>query len=171
MITIRPATVNDSSILSVIAPQAFLESHGHSARPEELQTYIANKLSSDAFYQELTILENLYHIISVNGQVAGFSKIILSANHADIAENPVTKLERIYLLKTCYGIGAGEKLFDHNVRLSREHHQLGMWLHVWKENHRAIAFYRKHGFTVMGDYDFEISPTHFNPNHVMYLRY
>jgi ribosomal protein S18 acetylase RimI-like enzyme len=169
MISIRPATVADAKLLSVLAPVVHMESHGHSAQPEHHEIYIAKKLSEEAFILELSNPEHIYHLLYVDETAAGYSKIILNFNHELITEQPVTKLERIYLRKEYYGMDAGKKLFDHNVSLSKEHHQLGMWLHVWKENHRAIAFYIKQGFTIIGSHDFEVSPTHFNPNHVMYL--
>lgn len=171
MITIRPATIADAEILSIVAPQTHMESHGHSASAEHHEIYIAKKLSVDAFTNEISNSEYLYHIIFVDEVAAGYSKIILNDNHPLIAEQPVTKLERIYLLKSFYGMEAGKKLFDHNLSISKDQHQLGMWLHVWKENHRAFAFYLKQGFEIIGSYDFEVSPTHFNPNHVMYLKY
>lgn len=171
MINIRLATVADAHLLSVIAPQTHMESHGHSAKAEHHELYISKKLSVDAFTNELTNPENIYHIISVDDIAAGYSKIILNCNHSLITGQPVTKLERIYLLKPYYGMDAGKQLLDYNVSLSKEQHQQGMWLHVWTENHRAFAFYQKHGFNIIGSYDFEVSPTHFNPNHVMYLKY
>ncbi|HEY3386749.1 MAG TPA: GNAT family N-acetyltransferase [Saprospiraceae bacterium] len=171
MISIRSTTIHDAHLLSILAPQVHMESHGHSASVADHEIYITKKLSVDAFTHELTNPENLYHLIFVDDIVAGYSKIILNFNHPLITEQPVTKLERIYILKPYYGMGAGKKLFDHNQNLSKDHHQLGMWLHVWVENHRAFAFYVKQGFKIIGSYDFEVSPTHFNPNHVMYLRY
>ena len=171
MITIRPATVADAQLLSVIAPIVHMESHGHSASAEHHEIYISKKLSVEAFTNELANPDNLYHIIYVDEVAAGYSKIILNFNHPLITEQPVTKLERIYLLKPYYGMEAGKMLFDHNVHLSKDQQQLGIWLHVWKENHRAFAFYLKQGFEIIGSYDFEVSPTHFNPNHVMYLKY
>jgi diamine N-acetyltransferase len=171
MITIRPATVADAHLLSVVAPQTHMESHGHSASAEHHEIYISKKLSVEAFTNEISNPYFLYHIIYVDDVAAGYSKIILNFNHPLITEQPVTKLERIYLLKIFYGMDAGKKLFDHNLSISKDQHQLGMWLHVWIENHRAFAFYLKQGFEIIGRYDFEVSPTHFNPNHVMYLKY
>jgi ribosomal protein S18 acetylase RimI-like enzyme len=49
------------------------------------------------------------------------------------------------------------------------HLEAGVWLYVWKENHRAVAFYQKMGFEIVGEGLFKISETHYNPNHVMYL--
>jgi GNAT superfamily N-acetyltransferase len=171
MISIRPASLQDAELLSILAPQTHMESHGHSASAEHHEIYISKKLSAEAFTNELANPDNLYHLIFVDDVAAGYSKIILNFNHPLIAEQPVTKLERIYLLKPYYGTGAGKMLFEHNVRLSQDQHQLGIWLHVWVENHRAFAFYLKQGFKIIGSYNFEVSPTHFNPNHVMYLKY
>ena len=171
MISIRLANFTDATLLSPLAIQAHMESHGHSASAVDHENYINKKLTVDAFITELNITEYIYYLILVDGQLAGYSKIIFDFNHPDIAEQPVTKLERIYLTSPYYGMDLGKKLFDHNVTLARENHQLGMWLHVWKENHRAFAFYLKQGFKIIGHYEFEVSPTHFNPNHVMYLKF
>ena len=78
----------------------------------------------------------------------------------------ITKLERIYLLKEFY---LGAELFEYNVRLAKENNQKGMWLFVWVENERAVNFYKKNGFVIIGSHDFKISETHSNPNHQMFL--
>ncbi len=171
MISIRLASIDDALLLSQLAPQVHLESHGHSAKAEHHEYYISNKLSLEAFTIELSTPENIYHLIYIDERPAGYSKIILDVPHSEIVEHPVTKLERIYLLKEYYGIDAGKKLFDHNVMVARDNHQVGMWLNVWMENHRAIAFYKKQGFTIIGRSDFAVSPTHSNPNHVMYVKW
>ena len=68
-----------------------------------------------------------------------------------------------------YGLNLGKELFDYNIEFSKKHNQLGMWLAVWVENERAIKFYTKMGFKIVGEYDFRISATHTNPNHIMFL--
>src|SRR5689334_16786153 len=117
MIVIQRATASDASLLSPIAIQAHMESHGHSASLADHELYIQKKLTVEAFITELNIPEYIYHLIFVDGNLAGYSKIIFDFNHAEIAEQPVTKLERIYLIKPYYGMDLGKKLFDHNVSL------------------------------------------------------
>jgi len=87
MISIRPATLSDVQLLSFIAPQVHMESHGHSAKPEHHEVYISKKLSIQAFTDELANPENLYHIIYVDDVAAGYSKIILNFNHEFVAEH------------------------------------------------------------------------------------
>jgi ribosomal protein S18 acetylase RimI-like enzyme len=83
----------------------------------------------------------------------------------------VTKLERLYVLKEFHHLKLGLELFNFNVELSKKNNQAGMWLFVWTENLKAINFYKKAGFNIVGKYNFKISETHSNPNHQMLLLY
>jgi len=87
----------------------------------------------------------------------------------NISEQHVAKLERFYLLKEFYGLGLAGELLNFNRKIAQENNQKGIWLAVWVENHRAIQFYTKNNFRKVGSYDYQISATHANPNHIMFL--
>jgi ribosomal protein S18 acetylase RimI-like enzyme len=78
-------------------------------------------------------------------------------------------MERLYFLAEFHGLGLAQQLFDFNLHIAKQANQAGIWLYVWKENHRAVAFYQKMGFEIVGEGLFKISETHYNPNHVMFL--
>ena len=84
---------------------------------------------------------------------------------------PATKMERLYLLKEFYDLKLGQHLMQHAIDLSKAAGEKGMWLNVWKENERALRFYTKQGFEVVGESEFVLTETHANPNWVMLLRY
>jgi ribosomal protein S18 acetylase RimI-like enzyme len=171
MTRIINAEEKDSFLLAHIGKQTFIESHGNSAGPEVINTYVNAMFNDDVLRKEISEPENIYHIIYHNGNPAGYSKIIYNAAHKNIPVANVTKLERLYLLQAFYNLHIGAELFKYNVELSKQKEQAGMWLFVWKENHRAIRFYAKAGFTVVGSYNFKLSETHANPNYQMYLQY
>ncbi len=171
MTSVTRATTGDIQLLAAIGRKSFIESHGHSATPEVINNYVNEKFNSHVVTKELDDTDNIYYFIFHNDQPAGYSKIILNAKHPAIAQANTTKLERLYLLKEFYSLQLGLKLFEFNVNLSKENKQEGMWLFVWKENHRAINFYKKHGFKIIGSYDFKLTETHSNPNYLMLLRY
>jgi len=171
MASIIKATEGDVQLLVELGKITFIESHGTSAAPGEITHYINEKYNSEVIRQELTDPKNIYYIIYHNKQPAGFSKIILNVPYHGISKQNVTKLERLYLLKEFYGLQLGNELFHFNLELSRNEDQAGMWLYVWKENHRAIIFYEKLGFNIIGDGDFRLTPTHANPNYIMFLQY
>lgn len=171
MIEIIKASANDAQLLADIGKQTLLESHGHSAPKADMDAYVNKNYSAEFFQNELCDPANIYHIIYHDGQPAGYSKIILDYTHTNIEMQHVTKLERIYLLKEFYELKLGRELLNFNMELSKSNKQAGMWLFVWKENPRAISFYLKNGFKIIGSHDFKISETHSNPNHIMFLEY
>jgi len=171
MIQIIKATIKHSELIAEIGKQSFLESHGNSASKEDVNHFILKTYNKDAISKEFGNPKVQYHIIYLNYKAAGFSKIELNTSNNCINDLNVTKLDRLYLLKKYYGQNLGSKLFDFNIQFSKKHNQKGIWLAVWLENQRAINFYIKKGFKIVGKYNFKISESHSNPNHIMYLKY
>jgi ribosomal protein S18 acetylase RimI-like enzyme len=171
MVTITKATVEDLDILKDVAITSFLQSHGHSASAADIDSYVSQAFSSETISKELSDLKNIFRLIYYNDVPAGYSKIVLNAPIPAVNDKQVTKLERLYLLEAFYELKLGKELLDHNIAISKNANQTGMWLHTWVENDRAIAFYKKAGFRVIGKADFKISATHSNPNHLMYMEY
>src|SRR5688572_30369608 len=102
MISIVKATPDNSQLLSELAVQTFLESHGHSAKPEEINAYVSRNYNTEALKQELLDPKNIFHIIYHNHKPAGYSKIILNYPSEKSTIKNIAKLERIYLLKEFY---------------------------------------------------------------------
>jgi ribosomal protein S18 acetylase RimI-like enzyme len=165
------ATDKDGQLLASIGRTSLRESHGSSAPVADMNTYLNENYTRIAFEKEIKDLNNLYHIIYHNDQPAGYCKIIFNSPHPNIESKSVSKLERLYLLKDFYSLGLGFELLLFNIELSIKNHQEGLWLYVWKGNDRAISFYKKIGFTIIGSYDFRFTDTHSNPNHQMFLKY
>ena len=150
---------------------AFVESHSTSAPKEVLTHYLNQNFTVEKVKQELADTNNSFHIIYHNNVPAGFSKICFNSTHSNISLQKVTKLERLYLLKEYYGLKLGYQLFQFNVQLSKKHNETGMWLFVWVNNEKAINFYNKTGFKIIGKHDFSLNESHSNPNHQMLLTY
>lgn len=169
MTRIVKATTNDTTLLSKIGRITLLESHGHSAPAEDIEAYVTAKYNEAAMQEELSDPGNLYHIIYQDGTAAGYSKIVLNTAHENIPQPNVTKLDRIYVLKEFYGTKLGYELLRFNIELSKNNGQAGIWLFTWVENHRAVQFYERAGFTIIGSHDFRVSERRTNLNHQMLL--
>lgn len=171
MISITKAKIDDAHLLADLGLKTFIESHGHSASMAVIDKYVNEKFNINAVQEELADRRNIYHIIFHDQQPAGYSKIIFNENHSGIQNGDVTKLERLYLLKEFYDLKLGHQLLEFNISLSEQNNQEGMWLFVWKENERAVRFYEKAGFEIVGSFDFKLTDKHSNPNHQMLLTY
>lgn len=171
MISFRRLTPADAALLARIGGISLIESHGHSAPAETMQAYRDRAFTEEACHAELSNEANVFSAVFYNNQPAGYSKILFNSPHPAVDLQPVTKLERLYLLKEFYDLKLGHQLLQQAISLSKEQGEKGMWLNVWKGNERAIRFYQKQGFETVGESDFVLTATHSNPNWIMLLRY
>jgi ribosomal protein S18 acetylase RimI-like enzyme len=171
MITIRKATDKDIHLLASLSVEAFMPAHGHSSPKEDITSYIKANFSIENFKKEIANPAFEYYLLYHTTKVAGFSKVIFNTPSKHVVNNQVTKMERLYLLKEFYGLHLGAKLMNFNSELAKTNHQNGIWLEVWTENFRAIKFYKKAGFKIVGQAHFTVSKTHSNPNYIMYLEF
>jgi diamine N-acetyltransferase len=95
----------------------------------------------------------------------------LATPHPKVPLQPVTKLERLYLVKEFYGFQLWYDVLQQAIDLSEENGDKGMWLEVWKGNDRALRFYQKQGFETVGETAFVLTATHTNPAWVMLMEY
>lgn len=169
MISIIRAIENDSLRLAELSKQTLIESHGNSAPKKDMDQYILKKYNEATIKAELRNPENIYHLLYYKGALAGFSKIILNIPYKEGVDKNMTKLDRIFLLKEVYDLKLGVALFKFNLHLIKQHQQKGVWLYAWTGNERALKFYTRNGFKIVGSHDFKISENHTNPNHQMFL--
>jgi ribosomal protein S18 acetylase RimI-like enzyme len=171
MITIRKATAKDIHLLASLSVKAFMPAHGHSSPEKDITSYIKANFSIENFKREIANPTFEYYLLYHTSKIAGFSKVIFNTQSKYVANNQVTKMERLYLLKEFYGLHLGTELMNFNSELAKTNHQNGIWLEVWTENFRAIKFYEKAGFKIVGQANFTVSKTHSNPNYIMYLEF
>lgn len=159
MISVIKATEEDFQLIVNIGRVSVAEAHKDSTTAENIKAYIDSNYSDQAMQEELANANNIYHLIYYSGRPVGFSKIILNAGHRDIAAENVTKLDRIYVLKEFHNLKLGLELLRFNTRLAEKNNQSGIWLYTWVGNTRAINFYLKTGFKIIGSHNFML-PKH-----------
>jgi ribosomal protein S18 acetylase RimI-like enzyme len=171
MVSYERLSPADAPLLSSIGGITLLQSHGHSAPAEVMQEYVNSSFHEAACRGELSEAQNIFTAVYYNGQLAGYSKLVVDTPHPSVPLQPVTKLERMYLLDEFFGLGLGKGLLEQCIHHSQTKGDKGMWLDVWKGNDRAIRFYKKQGFETVDEGRFVLTETHFNPKWVMLLRY
>ncbi|HEX8462909.1 MAG TPA: GNAT family N-acetyltransferase [Segetibacter sp.] len=171
MVSFKSLTPADAALLAEIGRVSLLESHGHSSPQEVMHAYVNKNFSKDACSFELANLSNIFFAVYYNNQPAGYSKIIYNTLHPAISLVPVTKLERLYLLKEFYNLKLGHLMLQQAIENSKSAGDKGMWLEVWKGNERAVCFYQKQGFQTVSETHFRLTTTHANPAWVMMVEY
>lgn len=168
---ITKAGITDAQILAELATESFIQSHSASATLTVLENYTRKKYHAERLIKELGNTNNLYHLISHNNQLAGFSKMQLLQGCPGVTEQALSKMEQLYLLSDFKGLKLGARLMAFNIDLSKQSGQKGMWLEVWAGNKDAILFYEKFGFSIIAEEVFPLTPDHSNPAYMMLMMY
>ena len=171
MVSFVSLTPAYAPLLAKIGGVSLLESHGHSQPMEIMEAYVDRSFSAEGCHTELVNEANVFSAIYYNDQPAGYFKIIYNTPHPAITLQPITKLERLYLLKEFYDLKLGHLLLQEAIKKSKAAGDKGMWLEVWKGNERAVRFYQKQGFETVGETQFRLTATHSNPAWVMMVEY
>lgn len=169
MISILKANLEHAQIISEIGRISVEEAHRDSCPTEDLSQYLEKNYNVEIIQDELNDEKNMYHLIYSDGEAAGFSKIILNSIHSNIQQTNITKLDRIYLLNKFFNRKLGFELLQFNIELSKKNNQFGIWLFTWVGNERAIKFYQKNGFEIIGAHNFQVTESHYNQNYQMFL--
>lgn len=153
---IRPATIHDLDKLRSISRTTFTETFAHMNSAENMRKYLEEDLSIEKLTSELNNRHSIFCLAAEQGETIGYLKLNEAPAQSDIHDTQSLEIERIYLLRSHHGTGEGKELLDHAFSIAREKKKHYVWLGVWEENRRAIAFYRKHGFFPFGTHIFRL---------------
>ena len=155
-IEIRVADVGDAQILAEIGARTFIDAFGAFNTPENLSSYIASSFGPSIQAAELAAPDTLFLIATSSSEPAAYAKLRVSDVPPCIkGVNPI-ELERFYVESRLHGLGVSHLLMKEVLRHSIERGHDVVWLGVWEHNQRAIAFYRKCGFGIVGQKGFRL---------------
>lgn len=118
--------------------------------------YLERAFDISAVTRELANPQSRFWLLEVEGHVAGYLKMNWGLAQTELQEDGGIEIERIYLLRAFQGRGYGRALFDQAMDFARASGSRFIWLGVWENNDRAIAFYMSRGFEITGTHDFQM---------------
>lgn len=141
-VVVRAAAVGDAPVLAALGRRVFAETYGAQLPGPVLQAHLETALSPEVFAAE--IAEGRAHFLlgEAGGAVAGFVKLEGADGAVEIA--------KFYVDSDFHGSGLAGGLMGAGLQWARAQGFGTVWLLVWEENPRAVRFYRKHGFEVVG---------------------
>ena len=156
--SIRLATPDDAPALAAAGSAFFRDTFGPANRPEDMEDYLAHAFSESRQRVELTESgARVFLATASDGAIVGYVHVRLGAEPAATSSAPAgrsAEIARLYADRRWHGRGLGAALMDAAVRTAVEWGADQLWLGVWEQNARAIAFYAKHGFVDVGEQEF-----------------
>ena len=169
MIQTRLAHLSENQLLADLGRRAFYEAFHQYNDPADMQAYLDLAFHPDALKQALEDPAVTFIIASWDAEPVGYAKLKRCAGPKELEGHRALMLERIYALQAFVGKKVGKMLMEHCIRIANEEGFEYLWLGVWQQNERAISFYKRFGFHVIGTKQFIIG-NEVNDDYVMALK-
>ncbi len=142
--------------LQIIGRQTFFETFADGNTAENMQKYLEEGFTVDKLTSELTNPNSEFYVALFGKKVIGYLKINFGQAQTELRDQEALEIERIYVLKEFHGKKIGQILYDKAFDIAKQKDADYIWLGVWEENPRAIAFYKKNGFVEFDKHVFKL---------------
>lgn len=149
MIIISQASPKDIPIIQEIAEKTWPDTYGAILSKVQLEFMMAMMYSVTALELQFKKQHHFY-LAHEEGVCLGFASC-----ENRYLNNKVTRIHKIYILPTAQGKGIGKELIEIIKKTAQENQSVVMSLNVNRYN-RALSFYQKLGFEIIGQEDIEI---------------
>lgn len=149
-ITVRDAVPDDALCIGVLGLQVFLDTYATEGIRRSIATEALQAFSTDAISRLIGEPGTALVVAESNEHLVGFAQIKLNAAHAMIATPNVAELQRLYIQERFTGLGIGNRLLQASEQLATLGGAALLWATVWEGNQRALGFYPRRGYAVLG---------------------
>jgi ribosomal protein S18 acetylase RimI-like enzyme len=155
-ITITRATAADAAQLARTAAALFEQAFGDANTPEDMTAYVGDAFSEARQGREIEDPRSRIWLARADdGTLVGYAHVRLDVSpSARAPHRRAAEIARLYADRRWHGRGLGAALMHACIDSARQESADLLWLGVWERNARAIAFYGKHGFRVIGHQEF-----------------
>lgn len=155
-ISIVKVTLKDIDQLQAIGKQTFFDTFSSQNNEDDMQNYLLENFSELKLTNELSNPDSEFYFAILDGNPVGYLKVNLGQSQTEINHENTLEIERIYVLQQFHGKQVGQQLYRKAIELAKENQVDYVWLGVWEENPRAIAFYKKNGFVEFDKHIFKL---------------
>lgn len=153
---IRPANAADARDLAVFAESTFRAAFQESNAAGNMDRHCAANFSEELQLAEIRDTDRETWLAKADGHLVGYIQLRIDARTACVDGRKPIEIQRLYLDPSRHGTGLAHELMRLVIAWSESRGADVVWLGVWERNPKAIAFYRKWGFEVVGEHVFRL---------------
>ncbi|WP_432405697.1 GNAT family N-acetyltransferase [Wukongibacter sp. M2B1] len=151
---IRECTIDDLVALREISYRTYDDTFKNMNTPANMKDYLEKAFDIDKMHDELLNIDSQFYFLYADGELAGYLKLNEGPAQTDIRDPQSIEVERIYVLKEFHSKGLGSVLLNKAKDIAKEREKAYIWLGVWEKNDKAIQFYKRNGFYLIGQHYF-----------------
>jgi diamine N-acetyltransferase len=158
-LTITAVTADDLSDVAALAARTFALACPPGTAQASIDRFIAEQLSPARFDAYAADPQRRLLVARRDGDAVGYAMLVLGAPDeiaAQLARTPTVELSKLYVDASHHGGGIAAPLMAAAVATARDEGARGVWLGTNEANGRAIRFYEKCGFRIVGTKTFDV---------------
>ncbi|MGA2708498.1 MAG: N-acetyltransferase family protein [Steroidobacteraceae bacterium] len=155
-IRIRRAEEDDALELSVLAERTFRAAFSESNTAANIQLHCGAKYGQALQLAEIREPSCETWVAETDGRLIAYLQLRLDAASPMISGERPTEIQRFYVAASHHGTGLAHELMAHVLTRAEAAGSAALWLGVWERNPRALAFYGKWGFKLVGEHIFKL---------------
>jgi len=180
-IQITPAGLTDRAFIRSVSERTWPSTYGHIISQEQID-FMLDWMYSDVSLEKQMNTGCEFYIASIKKEneqwdAVGFCSVSEEINDGSsqietnqIEINKQHKLNKLYVLPSSQGTGAGKALLNKSIEVAKAAGSSSLFLQVNKLN-TAYSFYLKHGFIKEAEFKFDIGNGFFMDDYVMRLTF
>jgi ribosomal protein S18 acetylase RimI-like enzyme len=153
---IRQANISDAVSLAKFAEHTFKDAFVYDNLASNIDMYCQQNFSSQIQQQEILNSNVVTFLAEVDQALVGFAQMKLESSVDCVNASRPAELYRLYVATNQHGTGIAHKIIQEVLCRASEANSDRLWLGVWEDNPKAIAFYQKYGFKMVGEHIFNL---------------
>jgi len=149
----RLATPADGPALAEMGRRCFVETFGPHFPADDMAIHLERMFGPEGLQAEIPDPAFRVAMARDGGEIAAYLKLApmtLAVPH----EAGALEIKQLYVLAPWQGAGVAAALMAWAIETARENGAPALYLSVWEQGARAIAFYRRQGFEQVGEAPF-----------------
>ncbi len=151
---IREVRLDELEILQQLATSTFVDTYASENTEENMNTYVSENFNKNKLIAQLKNPDVKFFFALIDGIIAGYIKLNIGKAQTDDKLENALEVERIYVINNYKGKSVGRQLLQKSFALAKSLNIDQVWLGVWENNLKAVAFYKKHGFYVFSEHEY-----------------
>jgi ribosomal protein S18 acetylase RimI-like enzyme len=143
------------ALLAEIGGSTFYETFSSDNSEADMQAYIAKTYNLKQVAENVLNPTIIYYVAYGLNQDLGYIKLLENVSAAGL-NGKVLELEKIYVRKEAHGSKVASILMQQAIDIAKEKEYEHLFLGVWQDNERALAFYKKFGFEIFNTRQFKL---------------
>jgi diamine N-acetyltransferase len=167
--SIRPATHEDSNVLSSLAIQVWTHNYCEEGIDKLSGDFLMKTFLPEQFENRIENNNIALFVVSNGKNLIGFVEICIN-NPCPLKSGIDCEINKFYIQEPFCNKGLGKQMLAYVVDWAKKSEVNAIWLQTWEHNNRSIQFYKRSSFEYKGDVFFEGLAGEKHKNYIFHLR-